>query len=1276
MRVESRAKRRSAPRSRKLFILSGVILGLLAPSGASASITSVFGTVPCETQASGQRWCGSAEGTTVPSWDGTPIDVSVAFPPASSSDKAYPVVGIYHGYGGRKIKPSSSTAQRWLELGYAVFSITDRGFGESCGSESPVLKTPPCADGYIHLMSRRYEVRDAQYLLGLLADEGVINPQKIGATGQSYGGGMSAQLGALKDRVELLSGELVPWVSPKGTPLKIAATAPEMTWTDYLQAVQPNGSNLDYVANAPYAGALGNHEFGIEKQNWVASEYLSGPASGGFYAPAPAEAEANVTEWFDFDNSGGPYKGQALALQQETQYAHHSAYYTNLSEPPAPVLFQEGWNDDLFGADQAIDYYNKVRAAYPTAPFEFWGLDYGHSPRSANAAGASPMWEAQNEWFAYYIKGEGSEPVNAHGGVNVILSHCPANVAGSEYKAANWVSLAPGEVRMTGAAQQTIEAPGTAPTTEFTAPSTTVCTTEAVSENASAATYKLTVPAGGFTIAGTPTVAGEFSTPGANAQVIARLYDVDVAAGTQQLIGRAIYRPISPGGGFVKQVFQIHPQAWNVAAGHVVKLELLAQDSTYARDSSTPQSIKVKDLGVRLPTIEAPGADGGLVKAPLSKYLPPGYTLARNVVPAAPVAPHLASAVAPNTGVFTLVWEPQAAAAPSYTLQQEPAGATSWSTVASGLKKPEYAFTAAVREAAGTWTYRVSESNESAAGAFSIASAEVAVAAPAPSFTIEALQEIEGSKSSYTKAKLTGKIGQVIDYRIAVKNTGNVSLKFAKLIDANCEKITPSAEETVAPGAEELYSCTHKITSTGAYSNEARIEGSEGDPAESSNKLEAEGQASTFGTTTVGASAEADPANLKAASKYTLPGPGTLSKLSVYLQPTGTAGTQSFEGVVYAESAGAPGALLASTTALAFKSTNAAGWYELNFSAPVKLAAGSYWLGFISATTEKIAEYRWATLASGLAYNVNPYTSGPSNPFGKATVLSRQLSLYATYTPVAPPASVPVNSALPLISGTPQTGQTLSASTGSWSEEPSGYTYQWLRCATTCTAIEGAKAKTYSPLAADVGSTLRVEVTASNERGSSKPALSPATATVTAGPQTFGDTTVGASAESDPANLKSASKFALPSAGTLSKLSLYLQPTGTAGTQSFEGVVYAESAGAPGALLASTTALAFKSTSTAGWYELNFSAAVKLAAGSYWLGFISGSTAGIGAFRYEKVTAGLDYNVNPYTSGPSNPFGSATIVALRPSLYATYTPTGSAASLSAIAGSVSEVLSG
>ena len=64
---------------------------------------------------------------------------------------------------------------------------------------------------------------------------------------------MSLELGSLKDRVELPNGELIPWESPGGKPMKIAATAPEYPWSDIAQALEPNGSDLDYVANAPYA---------------------------------------------------------------------------------------------------------------------------------------------------------------------------------------------------------------------------------------------------------------------------------------------------------------------------------------------------------------------------------------------------------------------------------------------------------------------------------------------------------------------------------------------------------------------------------------------------------------------------------------------------------------------------------------------------------------------------------------------------------------------------------------------------------------------------------------------------------------------------------------------------------------------------------------------------------------------------------------------------------------------------------------------------------------
>jgi hypothetical protein len=728
-------------RALPVALLVGLLL-LLVPAAASAAIPSVFGSVTCTEQttgaSAGQRWCGNSAGSTVTSFDGTPIDVAVGFPVASGSDNNYPVVGIFHGWGGTKITPSSSTAQRWLKLGYAVFSITDRGWGSSCGKPSSpanTIKPAPCEHGYIHLMARAYEVRDVQTLLGKLADEGLINPQQIGATGGSYGGGMSLQLGALKDRIELPSHEYVPWESPGGKPMKIAATAPEFPWTDLSQALMPNGSTLDYVANSPYRGALGDHRFGIEKQNWNASLYNAG-AVLGYYGPE-SDPEANLTGWHNFDITGGPYDGLPMALQQEEQLPYHSPYYADLSEAPAPSLMENGWNDDLFPVDETVKYYNKIRAAYPNQQIKLFDLDIGHNPRSATTLSTSDTVKfqaAQNAWFGYFVKGEGSEPAEAHGGATAITAFCPQTAGGSgtEYTAANWASLSPGEVRFSSEAEQTIQAPGTAPATAFT--SGTVCTTQASANNPSAAEYQLPAAAGsGFTVLGSTTVIGEFSTPAANDQVIARLYDVNTSASTEQLIGRQTYRPLNPGEGFTKQTFQLHPQAWKVATGHVLKLELLVQDSTYARTSSSPHSVQVRNLELRVPTADAPGSAEGMVQSPLAHYLPAGFTLARNVVPAAPTAPQLTSGSSPNAnGEFTLGWEAtQAATAPSYTLEHENAS-SGWSVVAANLASPTFTFSAVTPEGEGTWKYRVRESNESSEGEASSASAEVTVDESAP----------------------------------------------------------------------------------------------------------------------------------------------------------------------------------------------------------------------------------------------------------------------------------------------------------------------------------------------------------------------------------------------------------------------------------------------------------------------------------------------------------------------------------------------------------------
>ena len=101
-----------------------------------------------------------------------------------------------------------------------------------------------------------------------------------------------------------------------------------------------------------------------------------------------------------------------------------------------------------------------------------------------------------------------------------------------------------------------------------------------------------------------------------------------------------------------------------------------------------------------------------------------------------------------------------------------------------------------------------------------------------------------------------------------------------------------------------------------------------------------------------------------------------------------------------------------------------------------------------------------------------------------------------------PPPSwdgVPTNTKVPSITGTAQQGKELTEVHGEWTNNPTGFTYNWQQCDSSganCTTISGATAQTYMPVAGDVGHTIRVEETASNSAGPSAPATSEPTAVV------------------------------------------------------------------------------------------------------------------------------------------------------------------------------------
>ncbi len=97
-------------------------------------------------------------------------------------------------------------------------------------------------------------------------------------------------------------------------------------------------------------------------------------------------------------------------------------------------------------------------------------------------------------------------------------------------------------------------------------------------------------------------------------------------------------------------------------------------------------------------------------------------------------------------------------------------------------------------------------------------------------------------------------------------------------------------------------------------------------------------------------------------------------------------------------------------------------------------------------------------------------------------------ALSAATAVIAAVGNAPASTKQPNVpSGTPQDGQTLTADNGNWSgSKPITFTYQWQSCtpvSTVCTDIAGATGSTYLIGTSQVGSLLRVTITANNSAG-------------------------------------------------------------------------------------------------------------------------------------------------------------------------------------------------
>ncbi|MFA9269834.1 MAG: CocE/NonD family hydrolase C-terminal non-catalytic domain-containing protein [Baekduiaceae bacterium] len=618
-----------------------------APASAAEPTPAPFG-LPCQPKA-GVRFCEMTSlQQRVPSFDGVPIDLNVTLP--ATGDGPFPTVAMLHGLTGDKsfvevddpddpAEVTSVTADynniSYARRGYAVITITSRGFGASCGTPRSRRPYPACRRGWLHMGDRRWEARDAQTLLGRLVDEGIADPARLGVAGISYGGGQAMQLAFLKDRIALPDGTYAPWRSPAGTPLAIGAVYAKMGWSNLATALLPNGR---YDGAGTTTFDEGFTPPGVMKLSYsIAATALT--AYGGHVPGLGGDASADVLGWFTRLATGEPYRGVKWERLRGTMI-HKSIY--GIPGVPAPLLLESAFNDDMLDPRQSLEAYHQARAQ--GAPEVALQIGESGHPRANNAIPqARALSRRGADFLDALLQGRGTPPPS--GSVYLSRFACPKDAPVPEpITAPSWDAVGSGSITFSGGSAErpvvlrsspldlyaaSVDDPlvplgggvirqitskllrspqelakalqGNAADLAGDAADLTKPCKLTSAARSSAATWTGPAAAQPFTVAGTARVALDLRTIGRYGMVSTRLWDLH-PDGRRRLLARGVRRLTPNEGGRV--VVPFGPYAYRFEAGHRPQVEVLAADSPMYKPSREPFTLAITGAEVTVPTVE------------------------------------------------------------------------------------------------------------------------------------------------------------------------------------------------------------------------------------------------------------------------------------------------------------------------------------------------------------------------------------------------------------------------------------------------------------------------------------------------------------------------------------------------------------------------------------------------------------------------------------------------------------------------------------------------
>lgn len=261
--------------------------------------------------------------------------------------------------------------------------------------------------------------------------------------------------------------------------------------------------------------------------------------------------------------------------------------------------------------------------------------------------------------------------------------------------------------------------------------------------------------------------------------------------------------------------------------------------------------------------------------------------------------------------------------------------------------------------------------------------------------------------------------------------------------------------------------------------------------------------------------------------------------------------------------------------------------------------------GTWSGTPTPTYTYQWyrdATPISGATANTYTTVNADAGANITCTVTATNTAgVQGATSNTLVPTRAPLTNVSPLITGGAGVGSMLSVSNGTWYAYPvPTYSYQWKRDGVN---ISGATSSTYTTQdPADVDTDITCDVTATNTHGSATQASSNAI-TVTAGSSTgmFGTTTTGGASYPTNDDRVWVGKYVLTDNASLTNFNIW-RPTASTFAE-IKGLIFADVAGTPGALVASTAMVSIPSGGP-GFYTIPITGT--LAPGTYWVGVVTG----------------------------------------------------------------------